>query len=76
MFHAQAAAIEPARKTARLITSSRSFPYWSPSLPRSGVATEATRRKIVSTQVTQVVVVCRSRCSAGKAGITIVCWSA
>ena len=76
MFQAQAAAIEPTRKTARLITSSRSLPYWSPSFPRSGVATEATSRKIVSTQVTQVVVVCRSRCRAGRAGITIVCCSA
>ena len=76
MFQAQAAATEPTRKIARLITSRRSLPYWSPSLPRSGVATDATSRKTVSTQVTQVVVVCRSRCSVGRAGITIVCCSA
>ena len=76
MFHAKIAATQPTKNTARLITSSRSLPYWSPSLPSTGVATDATSRKTVSTHVTHVVVVCRSRCSAGNAGMTIVCCSA
>ena len=41
-----------------------------------GVETDATSRSTVSTHVTQVVVVCKSRCSVGSAGITIVCCSA
>ena len=76
MSQATAHPTHPARNSPRLIVSSRSFPYWSPSLPRIGVATEATSRNTVSTQVIHVVVVCRSRCRAGSAGITIVCWSA
>ena len=60
MFQAAAAPTEPMKKSASEITSSRSFPYWSPSLPRIGVATDATSRKTVRTQVTQVVVVWRS----------------
>ena len=58
------------------ITSNRPLPYWSPSLPKIGVETEATSSRIVSTQVTQVVVVFSARCRVGSAGITIVCWSA
>jgi hypothetical protein len=73
MSHATAQPTHATRNTARLIVSSRTFPNWSPSLPRIGVATEATRRKTVSTHVIHVVVVCRSRCSAGRAGMTIVC---
>ena len=68
--------MQPARKIVSVIVSRRSFPYWSPSLPRIGVATEATSRKTVRTHVTQVVVVPRSCWSATSAGITIVCWSA
>ncbi len=41
-----------------------------------GVATAATSRKTVSTQVTHVVVVPRSRWRIGSAGTTIVCCSA
>ncbi len=59
-----------------LISSSRSFPCWSPSLPKIGVAIAETSRKPVSSQVTQVVEVWRSRCRAGRAGTTIVCWRA
>ena len=76
MFHAAAAPTEPTKKIASEITSRRSLPYWSPSLPRIGVATDATSRKTVKTQVTQVVVVFRSRCRVGRAGMTIVCCSA
>ena len=76
MFHASAQPMQPRRKTLRLITSSRSLPYWSPSLPRIGVATDATSRKTVSTHVAQVVVVSSSRWSTGSAGTTIVCWNA
>ena len=36
---------QPAKKTERLISSSRSLPYWSPSLPSSGVATAEVSRK-------------------------------
>src|SRR5205823_460648 len=73
MFHAAALPTQPARKITSESASIRSLPYWSPSLPRIGVATDATSRKIVSTQVTQFVVVCRSRWSVGSAGTTIVC---
>jgi hypothetical protein len=76
MFHATAQPTQPARKSERLITSSRSFPYWSPSFPRTGVATDATSRKTVSTHVAQVVVVSSSRWITGSAGTTIVCWNA
>ena len=76
MFHASAAPTQPASEHKSVIVSSRSLPYWSPSLPSTGVATDATSRKTVSTHVTHVVVVCRSRCSAGNAGMTIVCCSA
>ena len=76
MFHAKIPPIDPSRKMLRLITSSRSFPYWSPSLPRIGVRTEALRRNAVRSQVAQAVVVSRSSRSAGRAGMTSVCWSA
>jgi hypothetical protein len=76
MSHAAAAPMQPTRKTARLIASSRSFPCWSPSLPRRGVRTAELSRKPVKIQVVHVVVVCRSRRSSGNAGSTIVCWSA
>ena len=76
MFGATAAPRQPTKKMPRAITSSRSFPYWSPSLPSSGVATEADSRKPVSSQVAQPVVVCSSSRRAGRAGTTIVCWSA
>ncbi len=61
MFQAAAAPRQPTRKIESEIRSNRSLPNWSPSLPTIGVATEATRSRTVSTQVTQVVVVCRSR---------------
>src|SRR5436190_14643656 len=76
MFQAAAAPAQPTKNSASEITSSRSLPYWSPSLPRIGVDTEATSSSAVSTQVTQVVVVCSSRCNVGSAGITNVCCSA
>src|SRR5438067_8166930 len=76
MFQAAAQPMHPARKIVSEIVSRRSLPYWSPSLPRIGVATDATRRKTVSTQVAHVVVVWRSRWKTGSAGTTIVCWSA
>ena len=76
MFRATAQPIAADEEDARLITSSRSLPYWSPSLPSSGVATEATSRNTVSTHVTQVVVVSSSCWSVGSAGMTIVCCSA
>ena len=62
IFHAAAAPMQPTRKTARLITSSRSLPCWSPSLPISGVSTAELSRKPVKIQVDHVVVVCRSSC--------------
>jgi hypothetical protein len=76
MFHAKIPPIEPSRKIPRLITSSRSLPYWSPSLPSSGVNTDALSRNAVSSQVAQPVVVSRSSRRAGRAGMTSVCWSA
>jgi hypothetical protein len=60
----------------RLIRSIRSLPCWSPSLPKSGVATEAESRKPVSNHADQAAVVSNSRWRIGRAGITIVCWSA
>jgi hypothetical protein len=76
MFHAKIAAKQPTKKTTRLTSRKRSLPYWSPSLPRIGVATAETRRNAVSSHVTQAVVVSRSRCRLGSAGTIIVCWSA
>ena len=75
MFQAAAAPMQPARKSPRLTSSSRSLPYWSPSRPRIGVITAAETRKPVSTQVAQAVVVPRSAWKVGSAGKTIVCWS-
>ena len=76
MFQANDASTQPTNRASRLSTSSRSFPYWSPSFPISGVVTAATSMKPVSTHVTHVVEVCRSSRSAGSAGTTIVCRSA
>ncbi len=73
MFQAKIAPTEPTRKIPRLITSRRSLPYWSPSLPRMGVRTDALSRNAVRSQVTQAVEVPRSSRKAGKAGITSVC---
>ena len=75
MFHAKMAPIEPSRKIPRLITSSRSLPCWSPSLPSSGVSTEALSRNAVSSQVAHAVEVSRSCRRAGSAGMTSVCCS-
>ena len=58
------------------MTSIRSLPCWSPSLPSSGVATEALSKKIVSTHVAHACVVSNSRWKTGSAGKTIVCCSA
>src|SRR5207302_9243301 len=44
MFHAAAHPTQPAKKATSEIVSRRSFPYWSPSLPRIGVETDATSR--------------------------------
>jgi hypothetical protein len=76
MLQAKIPTIDPIRKMPSEITSSRSLPYWSPSLPSSGVSTDALSRNAVSSQVTQAVEVFRSSRSAGSAGITSVCWSA
>jgi len=59
----------------RLIRRKRSLPYWSPSLPRIGVATADTSRNDVKSQVAQAADVCRSRWRLGSAGTIIVCWS-
>jgi hypothetical protein len=74
-FHAKIAATQPTKKTARLITSRRSFPYWSPSFPSIGVATADTSRNPVRNHVAHAVVVCRSCCKLGSAGTIIVCCS-
>ncbi len=76
MFHAKAPPIVPSRKIESATTSMRSFPYWSPSLPRIGVAIEAVSRKAVSTQVAQAGVVSNSCWKVVSAGKTIVCCSA
>ena len=67
---ASAASSVPAASTSSVYSSSRSLPYMSPSRPMIAVPTEADRRKPVSTQVTPVSVVCRSRWIVGSAGIT------
>ena len=76
MSHAKAAPMLPRKKMPSEMTSSRSLPYWSPSLPSTGVATDAERRKPVSSHVAQVVVVPNSCWSVGSAGRIIVCCSA
>ncbi len=73
MSHASAAPMQPARKSPRLTSSSRSLPNWSPSRPRRGVATAAETRKPVSTQVVQAVLVPNSSLNVPSAGNTIVC---
>ena len=75
-FHANAAPTQPARKRPRLTSSSRSFPYWSPSLPRTGVVTAAETRNAVSTHVVQAGDAPNSSPKVGRAGKTIVCWKA
>ena len=72
-FQAKAAPTQPAKKIDRLITSMRSLPNWSPSLPSTGVVTAAETRKAVSTHVTHAVVPPSSRWNSGSAGNTIVC---
>ena len=64
------------RRRRRLTSRKRSLPYWSPSLPSTGVATAETSRNAVKSHVAQAVVVCRSRCRLGSAGRIIVCCSA
>src|SRR5215210_1439122 len=76
MSHAAAAPMQPARKSPRLTSSSRSFPNWSPSRPSSGVATAAETRKAVRIHVVQAVLVPNSSLNVASAGKTIVCWSA
>ena len=61
MFHAKIAATQPTKKTSRLTSRKRSLPYWSPSLPSTGVATAETSRNAVKSHVAQAVDVCRSR---------------
>ena len=65
-----AASSVPAASTSSVYSSSRSLPYISPSRPMIAVPTEADSRNPVSTQVTPVSVVCRSRWIVGSAGIT------
>ena len=74
--HAKAAPRQPARKIPRLTSSMCSFPYWSPSLPRIGVATAAETRNAVSTHVVHAVLAPNSDWNVGSAGKTIVCWNA
>ncbi len=76
MLPANDAPTQPTKNTERLISSTRSLPYWSPSFPSSGVETAEVSRKAVKSQAAQAVVVCRSRWNTGSAGITIVCWTA
>ena len=73
MFHANAPPIVPMRKIVSATMRIRSFPYWSPSLPSSGVATEAVSRNAVSTQVAHAAVVLNSCSKVDNAGKTIVC---
>jgi hypothetical protein len=72
--HAKTAATEPARKTRKERTSTRSFPNWSPSRPRIGVAIADTRRTMVTSHAVHAAVVPNSRCRCGRAGTTIVFW--
>ena len=74
-FQANAAPRQPARKSPRLISSSRSLPNWSPRRPRIGVSTAPETRKPVSTQVVHAVVEPNSSWNVLRAGKTIVCWS-
>ena len=76
MSGANAQPMQPTRNAANEKTSTRSFPNRSPSFPRIGVRTADARRKPVMTHVTHVVDASSSRCSSGRAGTTIVCWSA
>ena len=74
-FQAKAAPRQPARKSPRLISSSRSLPNWSPSRPRIGVITAPETRKPVSIHVVQAVLEPNSSWNVPSAGKTIVCWS-
>ncbi len=76
MLPANDAPTQPTKNTERLISSTRSLPYWSPSLPSSGVQTAEVSRNAVKSQAAQAVVVCRSCWKIGSAGITIVCCTA
>ena len=67
---ATAASSVPAASTSSVQSSRRSLPYMSPSRPMIEVPTEAESRKPVSSHVTPVSVVCRSRWIVGSAGIT------
>ena len=51
MLPANDAPTQPTKNTERLISSTRSLPYWSPSLPSSGVETAEVSRKAVKSQV-------------------------
>ena len=73
MFQANAPPIVPTRKIVSATRSIRSFPYWSPSLPSSGVATEAVSRNAVRTQVAHAGVVLKCFSKVESAGKTIVC---
>ena len=50
MLPANDAPTQPTKNTERLISSTRSLPYWSPSLPSSGVETAEVSRKAVKSQ--------------------------
>ena len=66
---------QPARKSPRLISSSRSLPNWSPRRPRIGVSTAPETRKPVRIQVVQAVLEPKASWNVRSAGKTIVCWS-
>ena len=66
----RAASRVPAASVSSVHTSSRCFPYRSPSLPMMAVPTEADSRNPVSSQVTPVSLVCRARWRVGSAGMT------
>ena len=70
---ASADTIEPKEKMSSTPVSTRALPNRSPSLPASGVQTEAESRKPVSTQDVVEDSVPNSRVSAGIAGATSVC---
>ena len=74
-LQANEAATQPARKSPRLISSSRSLPNWSPRRPRIGVSTAPETRKPVRIQVVQAVLEPNASWNVRSAGKTIVCWS-
>ncbi|GAB3745676.1 hypothetical protein GCM10027598_82660 [Amycolatopsis oliviviridis] len=69
------ATTEPAISMPRLSSSIRRFPYMSPSLPTTGVATALASNVAVMTQVASAGEESRSSGSFGISGMTRVCIS-